>query len=179
MKEKKISQEMFSRLCEYLFFDKITTNQKIPAESVGLFENTLRSIDFNSWLILKYPKITFEKIELTNFKILINELIYLKSIHINEIQAMRLNNSVHYMINERKVRFKNHTKLVQLIESEMTNIEKATNLKTLFLESKSKNSQLNHMVSNDNIDTNLDPFEDFSWGDLNGQEAYDAYWNCE
>lgn len=25
----------------------------------------------------------------------------------------------------------------------------------------------------------IDPHEDYSWGDLTGTEAYDAYWNCE
>lgn len=34
-------------------------------------------------------------------------------------------------------------------------------------------------TDNLNSKSDFDPYEDFSWGGLSGEEAYDAMWNCD
>ena len=113
---------------------------------------------------------------------LISLLNYNSSSEINEITGLRTINSIKYFI---KIgRFSaNKTEITNIVESKKDILNKISELRNIRPFRKPTESDLKKFQEFDNLNleskVEIDPYENFHFGGLSGEEAHTAYWNCD
>jgi hypothetical protein len=178
--ERKITLSILNLVCEYLYVNQLQINTKISDEYVILFDETLKCKTFKEWY---QSKIRFHKsVNFRNANRLISLLNYNSSSEINEITGLRTINSIKYFI---KIgRFSaNKTEITNIVESKKDILNKISELRNIRPFRKPTESDLKKFQEFDNLNleskVEIDPYENFHFGGLSGEEAHTAYWNCD
>jgi hypothetical protein len=171
--DKNIGLGSLNDMCDYLHFEHLGANNKLSDTKISLFDSTLNDQSFHEWLRVK-------KIEFENARSLVQNLSYKSKTEIDEILGEKILNALSLLIIKL---FYSRTKknLLQIIQSNKTILEKIALLKTSEPFSKpteaSSSSKINKRTSQRSHDSYYDPYENFHWGGLSGEEAYIGYWN--
>lgn len=184
IKEQKITLNEFNKLCEFLFLSKMNPNTRLSEILVNLFKETLISKDYKEWFLLKYHKFSFEDIEIAHSLKLISYLRFNTETVITEILGLRIINSLTYLIEKNKFSEENKELIENVLKSEKS-VEliisklRASSLAKIPNKTNQSEEYLDESLSRQAYKSNIDPYENCHWGDLSGEEAYAAYWNCE
>ncbi len=158
---------------EYLNLNPIRITSKISEEKIHLIENTLENEKFQEWF---KAKIIVDRIEILNAKNLIAPINQFYSKPLDDIECERILNAFSFLL--KRLLFNQHKAqyISEILISEKTSAEKISLLKKsgqYDKHSKFKREDYLHRESS------YDPYENFSWGGLTGEEAYIGYWNTE
>ena len=181
--EKRISSRELNRLCEYLFMDTLDANSKISETQIQLFDETLNSEQFKIWCLLKYPTESYERIEFNNACELIKHLFAFSTTVIDDQLANRILNSLQYLIKTDFFSAEKQEAIKQVLESNIVNLKKIKKLQTFVLckkpEPYDEHKEDEIEEQDDDYKPTYNPYDNFSWGGLTGEEAFIAYWNCQ
>lgn len=190
LKEREISLNEINDLCEYLFLNELNVNSKLQGPQINLFDETLLSEEYKDWYLLKHRKI--EDIEYGNALKLINHLSFTSKTIISEILGKRILNALNYLIEKNRFSDENKALIQNILKSDKSEQAIISDLRSCKLAKRKgadKIEVIDYDYSNDvlNNENNsnppsvsyFDPYENFHWGGLSGEEAYTAYWNCE
>ena len=176
---KNISLIRLNNICEYLFLPSLKINSKISEERKKLLEMTLKNELFDEWYKIKSK---VELIEINNAKRLIKQLEEIENFE--EISAElceRIINSHLFLIKKSTYPTIDAEQILQIIYSENHLLEKISLLKKNRPHREMTKS--NEKISSQNIEieyeSSYDPYENFYWGGLSGEEAYVGYCNTE
>lgn len=179
IKKKNITLSYLNTLCEYLFIEKVKITTKISDDDVILLDETLQSKLFNEWY---YHKIKYKTIEYNNALSLIENINKKNSILTKNL-GVRIIGSLNFLIKEGNY-YHYQESINKIINSDKTIIDKIYELKNIepFKQTKKKITKKVKNVEDDFEDNDyeviIDPYENFRWGGLSGEEAHTAYWNC-
>lgn len=178
--ERKITLSILNLVCEYLYVNELKINSKISDEHLILFNETLESKTFKEWF---QSKIGFHRsVDFRNANKLISLLNYNSSTEINETTGLRIINSLKYFIKIGRLSG-NKTPINTIIESKKDVLSKISELRNIKPFRKPTESELKKSKELDNSDleykVEIDPYENFHFGGLSGEEAHTAYWNCD
>jgi hypothetical protein len=176
--EKNIGLASIIYMCDYLHLDHVKINSKLSEAKISLFNATLDTQSFQDWLQIK---INLDSIEINNAKKLIIPLFYNETFQIDELLGERILNGILLLIN--KSYYSNAKEgLLQILSADKSILEKISLLKLSEPFSKPKqasNPPKKTKISYSRDDSNYDPYENFRWGGLSGEEAFVGYWNTD
>jgi len=175
IREKKISLSELNWLCEYLFINKVKISTKIPDDYVILFDETLNSKIFNEWYRSKTQ--VHKNIEFSNALILIKLINYKSTTEVNDYLGLRIIKSLSYLIEKGKF-LDYQESMNEIIHSDKNTLEKITQLRNIKPFKKPKKTSSQNTIEDEYV-VEIDPYENFNWGGLSGEEAHTAYWNCD
>lgn len=177
LKEKNISLKTLNALGEYTHQNKFSLNSKLSEETLNLLNKIILTEEFNNWL---HTKFTYEKAKIDNAEKLIENLTYgtkidnnIIGIEVSETKNKRILNALKYLIDIEYYNDEKKNFIKEIINSEKVLKTKVHQLKKYFHKQPNENSKLKITESEQ------DPFENFHWGGLSGEEAHTAYWNCD
>ncbi len=192
--ERNIGIGTVKRLCDFLRLNTIEVNSKLTEEKKELLDKTLNSESFWIWLQTKF---SLDRIEINESKTTIKPLFYNSVDPIDNLSGERILNSLSYLINVGLFGSQKEI-LLKIISSDKSVTEKISILKLSksFSEPKTPSINFNPIESSispedfdlddfedeikrENRRSRCDPYEDFSWGGLDGEEAYIGYWNTD
>lgn len=176
---RNISIKRLNHICDYLFLPQVRINSKASEENFRLWDLALNDKLFDEWLKMK---IKFEKIETENAKRLVQELKEIPSIESYNIEhCERIINSYLFLIGKSTYPTKDAEKLTEIINSEKSLFDKISLLKSFcpYIETAKIKSKQSYSHSDEDYESSYDPYENFHWGGLSGEEAYIGYWNTD
>lgn len=178
IKEKKISLSFLNLLCEYLYLNELQVNSKILGDHENLFNETLKSKRFDDWY--KSRKQIYKSIELQNADRLISCLYYNSTLEINQIFGLRIINSLKYYIknggfSEEKGEI---NYIIHPTKDVLVKIKELKKIKPFRKPTEFDLKELKQIHKSKPKDE-IDPYENFHFGGLSGEEANTAYWNCD
>src|SRR5690554_5098444 len=176
LKENNISLKTLNALCDYLHQNKFSLNSKLNEEDLSLIDKNISTTGFNNWL---HTKLTYEKAKIDNAKNIIKNLSYgskigntIVGIEESESKNKRILNALQFLIDVEYYNEEKKAIIQSIINSDKVLKTKINQLKNHFHEKSVKNSQSENRAEHD-------PYENFHWGGLSGEEAHTAYWNCD
>jgi hypothetical protein len=180
IKEKKITLSFLNLLCEYLYLNELQVNSKITSGYENLFNETLKSELFDDWY--KSKRQIYKSIELQNADRLISCLYYNSTAEINQISGLRIINSLKFYI--KNGRFSEEKGEINYIihptKDVLVKIKELKKIKPFRKPTESDLKELKQLhKSNLKTKVEIDPYENFHFGGLSGEEANTAYWNCD
>lgn len=177
LKEKNISLKTLNAIAEYAHINKFNTNSKLKEETVYVIDKIISTSEFNDWLRVKF---TYEKSKIENAKNLIQNLTYgtkvgntIVGIEVSEDKNKRILNALQYLINIEYYNTEDKNFIQTIITSDKVITTKIHKLKNYLHEQKNKNTTTKVR------ENHHDPYENFHFGGLSGEEAHTAYWNCD
>jgi len=178
LKEQNIGLGTINNLCDYLRLDKLKIGSKLSESKIALLDATLNSQGFQEWLQIR---LTLEKIEIEVAKKIIKPLFYNSTLQIDDLLGERIINALLLLIDKSYYRRAKDT-LLKILTGDKTILEKIYLLRLSEPFSKPAASLITSkhaQMSNRNYDSDYDPYENFYWGGLCGEEAYIGYWNTQ
>ena len=158
---------------EYLNLNPIRITSKISEEKIQLVEDTLENEKFQEWF---KAKIIVDRIEILNAKNLIAPINQFNSKPLEDIECERIINAFTFLLKRLVFNTEKAQYISEILKSEKTNAEKISLLK------KSSQYDKREKIKRENYslrESSYDPYENFNWGGLTGEEAYVGYWNTE
>jgi hypothetical protein len=178
IKEKNIGISTLNAIAEYLHLSKFSVNSNIDNETYILLENTLNDTHFTEWLKYKW---NFEKARFDNAKEILDS--FKKGIYSpnNTILNQRIINALEYLIGLGYYSSEKTSLLEKIISSNDSLSNKLLRIQNSKILDKKLASSSNSILKLKNleVESDHDPYENFRWGGLTGEEAYDGYWNTE
>lgn len=177
LKEKNISLKTLNAIAEYSHMSSFNVNSKLSEETLHVINKTISSAEFDNWLRIKF---TYEKAKIDNAKNLTKNLTYGKKvgntivgITVSDEENKRILNALQYLINIGYYNSKKKSFIQKIIDSDNSLSSKISELKSYLLE------ESNKRVRTQTRESSYDPYENFEWGGLSGEEAYIGYWNTD
>ncbi len=179
LKKEGIGIHSFNYVCDYLNLDRLHINTKLSDEKIALIDSTLNDVLFNQWLKIRHE---LDKVEIKNATIVIKPLFYNSVDPVNELLAERIFNSILFLISRLYFNHDDAINLKQIILSDSSNVEKISELKKckpFIRKMKEEDEEEDEEIRlhRKRGSSNYDPYENFHWGGLSGEEAFDGYWN--
>lgn len=177
---RNISIIRLNHICDYLFLPEVRINSKASEEIIRLWDLALNDNLFDEWLKMK---IKFEKIQTENANRIVKELKEISNIESYNIEhCERIVNSYLFLIKKSKYPTKDAETLSEIINSEKSLLGKISLLKNFRPYTETNKIKTKQSYSNDfdrDYESSYDPYENFHWGGLSGEEAYIGYWNTD
>ncbi|MFN5024387.1 MAG: hypothetical protein ACK5HJ_01420 [Bacteroidota bacterium] len=192
--DRNIGIGTVKRLCDFLRLDGLEVNSKLTEEKKELLDKTMNSESFKIWL---HTKFSLDRMEINESKTTIKPLFYNSVDPIDNLLGERILNSLNHLINLGLFGSQKEI-LLKIISSDKSVTEKISLLKLSkpFSEPKIPAIRTNTSESSltpedidfddfedeikrENRRSTYDPYEDFSWGGLHGEEAFIGYWNTD
>ena len=169
---RNISLKTLNYICEYLNFDFVNLNTKISEEKVKLFDFHLDNSVFTEWFKIR---ITLDKIKIDNAYDLVKKLD--QNVLIDDLLGERILNACAFLT---KLSFysSERREAISIILNSENSISEKIKLLKISKKQKDKVKENEEVIQSFSTYEN-DPYEDFCWGGLSGEEAYDGYWNTE
>jgi len=175
---RNISIKRLNHICDYLFLPEVRINSKASKEIIRLWDLALNDNLFSEWL---NTKVKFENIQLKNANRIVKELKEVSNIEsYNMEHCERIVNSYLFLIKNDKYPTKDVEKLSEIIDSEKSIMDKILLLKNF--RPHTEKTKLKRRFYNDldiDYESSYDPYENFQWGGLSGEEAHTGYWNTD
>ncbi len=187
---RNIGLESLHFLCEYLCLDYVKANFKCSESRISLFDEVLSTSSFQEWLKTKW---NLEKLRVENAQSLIERIQDWSEAKTDDILAERILNALDFLIKKSFFYTEKINIASGIIYSDKCDLEKMLLLKQsrLFNKSEKKSSSEGSAVKANNpvippdyedtqdmgFDNNHDPYENFRWNGLSGEEAYMASLN--
>lgn len=177
LKKRNIGLGTLAHMCEYLCFNQLTVNSKVSEEKTILFDAIINDESFRNWLKLK---MALDKIIITDAKKLISHLYHDSNLKIDELLGERILNALNTLL-EKSFYAKEKNSLTEILDSDNSIINKIELLKLTapFMKPIEKTPLTTKKNSTTRRDSFFDPYEDFHWGGLSGEEAFIGYWNTQ
>lgn len=173
--KRNIGLGTLTHMCEYLSFNRLTVNSKLSEEKILLFDAIINDETFRNWLKLK---MALDKIIITDARKLISHLYHNSNLKIDELLGERILNAL-YLLLEKSFYANEKKSLTEILDSDKSVLDKIDLLKlaTPFVKPVEKKLSPTKTRTYKRRDSFYDPYEDFQWGGLSGEEAYIGYWN--
>lgn len=177
LKEQNIGLGTINNLCDYLRLDKLKIGSKLSESKIALLDATLNSQGFQEWLQIR---LSLEKIEIEVAKNIIKPLFYNSTLQIDELLAERIINALLSLIDKSYYRRAKDT-LLKILTGDKTILEKIylLRLSEPFIKPEASLTSKHAKMSDRDYESAYDPYENFYWGGLSGEEAYIGYWNTQ
>jgi hypothetical protein len=174
--ERNIGLDSLNSLCDFLNLNHVKMTSHLSEEKVALLDANLEAQSFLGWLKLKLP---LDGIEINEAMNIIKPLFYNSTIQIDELMGERILNGLSCLINKHFYS-KAKESLTQILYSNKSTLEKILLLKLAEPFVKPKKSFVSKIKKAKKSSINdYDPYENFHWGGLHGEEAYIGYWNTD
>ena len=179
IKIKNIGLRSVNEVCEFLHIEKKSINSTLNSVEVRLIEETLTQESFETWLNLKKQIL---RLQLKRAEILLKNLNYDSKTEIDEDLGYQIIYALKYLLSENRFSTEIHKNLTSIINSNIETREKVSRLKrqepfakidrqTIKNQFQQKKSNKSHNINN------RDSYENYYWGGLSGEEAYEGFWN--
>ena len=168
--ERKMSLKSFFYLCEYTNLDRLTADSKLQDDKILLLDKAVNQESFQKWMQLKF---TADDIQIASATVLLK---YLDSrALIDDVTGERILNAILFLI-DRGLFIKRKVELLKILSSNQDISHKILDLRFSgnFIQPKTNSNPITKKYK-----SSYDPYENFSWGGLSGEEAYNGYWNTE
>jgi hypothetical protein len=178
LSERKIGLETLNSLCDYLRLDKLKISSKLSESKIALIDEALNSQGFLDWLQIR---LSLDKMEIDQARDLLKPLFYSSTVQIDDLLGERILNALSLLIEKSYYRRVKES-LLKILTADKTILDKISLLKMAEPFSKppaSLTSLRTAPISYKSYDTDYDPYENFHWGGLSGEEAYIGYWNTD
>jgi hypothetical protein len=181
IKTRNISLRSLNEVCEFLHLEKKRINSKLTAVEIKLLDQTLTEESFKNWWNLKKQILS---LQLKRAEMLVKNLNHDSKTEIDEYLGYQIIYALQYLLAEGRFSTEIHKNLTPIINSNEEIGKKVALLKQqlpfaeidrLHYSNKSEQKKLTKYY----YKSKRDPYENFHWGGLSGEEAYDGYWNTE
>jgi len=176
--ERNISLSSINNLCEFLHLNHVKMTSLLSEEKVTLLDTNIEANPFLNWLNIR---LQLDKIEIEDAKNIIKPLFYNSTTKIDELLGERIINALAFLINK-TFYSKAKESLIKVLTADINVLEKISLLKLAEPFIKPKNyliSSKTKRKSHTENGNDFDPYKNFHWGGLHGEEAYIGYWNTD